>query len=348
MGLGDGGDDRQAEAGAAVADAGGAAEALEGVLEEGGREALAFVGDVDLDRVAVGARGRERRSSRRRSGARCRPGCRSPGRGAGGRRRGSISPPSPTSIRRPASSARRAKRRSTASKVSPRRSGSRRSGSSPRSVWAIVSRSSESWVRRSVSSAAEARAARSSSGRAALGERQLELGAEDRQRRAQLVAGVGDEGALALQRVAEPGQHLVQRLAQARDLVAGVGDGQALVRRRRWRSPRPGRASPRPGGAPRWRPRSRRSRRGSGRAGRPISSSCSRSVTDSSRPAVEAPTTTIRLPAAVPAPGPRAGATPPSRPGSGAAVDEDLGSGGRRAAGRASAGRRRRSPARSR
>ncbi len=66
-------------------------------------------------------------------------------------------------------------------------------------------------------------------GRAPGGERQLELGPQDRQRRPQLVAGVGDEGALVLQRLAEPFQHLVQRRPQASDLVAGRRHRQALV-----------------------------------------------------------------------------------------------------------------------
>ena len=60
--------------------------------------------------------------------------------------------------------ARRANLQPTPSRVSFRSRLARRSGSSPRSVWAIVSRSSESWVSRSVSSAAEASAARSSCG----------------------------------------------------------------------------------------------------------------------------------------------------------------------------------------
>ena len=42
--------------------------------------------------------------------------------------------------------------------------------------------------------------------RAPLAQRQLELGPQDRQRRAQLVAGVGDEHALALERGPQPGR----------------------------------------------------------------------------------------------------------------------------------------------
>ena len=69
-------------------------------------------------------------------------------------------------------------------------------------------------------------------GRAALGKRQLQLGAQDRQRRAQLVTGVGDEGALVLKRLAEPLQHLVQRVAQPRDLVVGLAGPAAAARAR--------------------------------------------------------------------------------------------------------------------
>ena len=315
---GDGGDDRQAEAAAAVAVArGGAAEALEGAVEELRREALApSVTWISTDRRPRAAP--TARSSRRRSGARCRPCCRPPGRAAAGRRAARARRRRRTSIRRPASSA--AAGEAALDRLEGRRRGrsrSSRSGSSPRSVWAIVSRSSESWVRRSVSSAAEASAARSSSGERPCGQGQLELGAEDRQRRAQLVAGVGDEGALVLQRVAEPVEHLVQRLPEPRDLVAGGGDRQALVRRggRDLRGPRAHRLdrAQRRGGDPVAGDRGEEQRR----PAPPISSSCARSVSDSSRASVEVPTTTIRLPAARRRPGPPAGATRPSRPGSG-------------------------------
>ena len=71
--------------------------------------------------------------------------------------------------------------------------------------------------------------------RAAPAQRQLELSAQDRQRRAQLVAGVGDERALAQQRGLQAAEHLVERVAEARDLVvrgrhgepaAGLAGGQ--------------------------------------------------------------------------------------------------------------------------
>ena len=62
-----------------------------------------------------------------------------------------------------------------------------------------------------------------------LGEGHLELELEDRQRRSQLVAGVGDEHPLAVHGVLEAGEHLVERLAQALQLVARAGDGQPVV-----------------------------------------------------------------------------------------------------------------------
>src|SRR5207244_12291253 len=51
-------------------------------------------------------------------------------------------------------------------------------------------------------------------------EREVELRAEERERRAQLVARLGDEVSLPLDRRLEPREHLVQRLAEAVELVA--------------------------------------------------------------------------------------------------------------------------------
>src|SRR5690349_15134579 len=50
-------------------------------------------------------------------------------------------------------------------------------------------------------------------------ESELDLGADKRERGAQLVARVGDEAALALHRALEPGEHLVQRRPEPGDLV---------------------------------------------------------------------------------------------------------------------------------
>ncbi len=54
--------------------------------------------------------------------------------------------------------------------------------------------------------------------------RQLQLGLEDRQRGAKLMARVGDEGALALERALQAGEHLVERLPEALDLVPAPRD----------------------------------------------------------------------------------------------------------------------------
>ena len=48
----------------------------------------------------------------------------------------------------------------------------------------------------------------------AVPERELELRAQERERRPQLVAGVRDEGALAEQRGLEPGEHRVERVSE--------------------------------------------------------------------------------------------------------------------------------------
>ena len=56
---------------------------------------------------------------------------------------------------------------------------------------------------------------------------ELELGPQQRQRRTQLVPRVGHEVTLALERVLEPGQHLVQRLGEPVQLVAGAAKLQA-------------------------------------------------------------------------------------------------------------------------
>ena len=94
---------------------------------------------------------------------------------------------------------------------------------------AITSRSSASWLSRSVSSAAERTRLLELVAGAVPAQRQLELGAQDRQRRAQLVAGVGDERALARERDLQAAEHRVERVAQARDLVARRRHGQPAL-----------------------------------------------------------------------------------------------------------------------
>ena len=54
-------------------------------------------------------------------------------------------------------------------------------------------------------------------------QRSLQLGLDDRHRGAQLVARVGHEAPLALERAAQAFEHLIERLAQAADLVVGRG-----------------------------------------------------------------------------------------------------------------------------
>ena len=61
------------------------------------------------------------------------------------------------------------------------------------------------------------------------GRGELELALEDGQRRAQLVAGVRHEGALARACAGQPCQHLVERASQPADLVAGLGERQARI-----------------------------------------------------------------------------------------------------------------------
>ena len=55
--------------------------------------------------------------------------------------------------------------------------------------------------------------------RARPAQRELELGPERRERRAQLVARVGDEAALSREPLLEAVEHVVQRLAETVDLV---------------------------------------------------------------------------------------------------------------------------------
>ena len=55
-----------------------------------------------------------------------------------------------------------------------------------------------------------------------LPEHDVDRRAHDRERGAQLVRGVGDEPLLALERGLEPAEHLVERLGQFAELVAGA------------------------------------------------------------------------------------------------------------------------------
>jgi len=64
-------------------------------------------------------------------------------------------------------------------------------------------------------------------------ERDLEFGAHDGERRAQLVRGVGHEAPLGFEGGIEPGQHLVERIAEFLQLVIGAGQMQPLAEARR-------------------------------------------------------------------------------------------------------------------
>ena len=63
----------------------------------------------------------------------------------------------------------------------------------------------------------------------AAAQRALQLGLDHRQRRAQLVARVRHELPLAVERAAQPAEHLVERLAEPADLVVGLRQGEGLV-----------------------------------------------------------------------------------------------------------------------
>ena len=65
-----------------------------------------------------------------------------------------------------------------------------------------------------------------------MAQRELELGAQERERRPELVARVGDEAALVLERRLEPLEHVVQRLGEPRDLVLRRWHGQPAARGR--------------------------------------------------------------------------------------------------------------------
>ena len=69
-----------------------------------------------------------------------------------------------------------------------------------------------------------------------MAQRELELGAQERERRPELVARIGHEAALVLERRLEPLEHVVQRLGEPRDLVPGRWHGEPAARASRRRS----------------------------------------------------------------------------------------------------------------
>ena len=146
---------------------------------------------------------------------------------------------------------------------------------------------------RSVSSAADCSAVLELLARVLAAQRELELGAQDRQRRAQLVRGVGDERPLARERHLQPrraSRSACARAARSRRWPAGP----AAARRSPPRSPRRrGGASARPAAARRRRARSRRREAISSASGPPTTSSACSASSARSRWASDSPTTTI-------------------------------------------------------
>ena len=213
--LGDRAHDRKAQAGPFVDGVPAAVERLEDGVQLGGVEAGAGVVDLDGDRLAVGGRGDvDDARLEACAGARSRSGCRAPA-GPSCRRaprsRPVPRPPGRRRQRRPSGRTRagsprpgpRATRASDASgsaraPPAPGRAGPRRRGrgGSPRRTRPRGRRGDRR-------------------GCAPSGERRVDLGLQDRERRPQLVARVVDEAALALERLLEPVEGEVQRHGQA-------------------------------------------------------------------------------------------------------------------------------------
>ena len=76
-------------------------------------------------------------------------------------------------------------------------------------------------------------------GRALLADGELELSAEDRERPPELVAGVGDEDPLPLERGLDPVEHLVEGRSELVDLVIGPRQRQPLAAALQGDLPRP-------------------------------------------------------------------------------------------------------------
>ena len=230
----------------------------------------------------------------RRARARCPRDCRAPARAARGRRRAAHrSPPRRIDVGGLARSPREAPGDGREQHLSAA-TVSRRSGSGPRSARAISSRSSASRDRRSVSSAADRRVVSSSSAPARTPQGELDLGAQQRQRRAQLVARVGDEAALVLEGRLERASISLSVVAQPGDLVVGSAAPAGAPGRRSPRPRRRGGASPRPAAALPRRARSRRATPGAARAAPRRATRRSRRSSDSSRGSSERATTTTR------------------------------------------------------
>ena len=232
MRLGDRADDRQPEAGAVAARA--AVQALEGLEQRGDRRLRDHRRRrwPPRRRCTAPARRSVRTSTRpARAGCgarRSRRGWRRGARAAGGRRAPARRPRS--RVARPGAR-RRPRRRSGRARARARRRGRPgRGAATPASERASVS---SAWIRRSV---AVGRVAHRLGHLAQLGvrgvgvgERDVELGADHAQRRAQLVRGVGHEAPLAGERGRQALEHPVEGVGQLLELVARALQGDALA-----------------------------------------------------------------------------------------------------------------------
>ena len=246
---------------------GAAREAIEGAGQEAGREAGALVADVHLDPVAVGT-GADAHGARRRGAGRSRRGCRAPGAGDRGRRR---RPAAARSRRRASGRASAAAGANEAATVSMTACTASRLGPDRQRVLVEAREGQQLLGERDEAVGLLGGRVHHAPQLLAIGvagRGELELALEDGQRRAQLVAGVGDEGALARACTRQPA-----RASRSGWFPAGGsrrrppgGAGGHRGRRRRW-SP-PGCASPRRGAARRRPARSRRAPRAPARAGR--------------------------------------------------------------------------------
>ena len=134
-----------------------------------------------------------------------------------------------TRIARPRSAARSANRSRAPSSRARTLERLGRTGRRPSAARARTRRSSASCARWSHSSTAATSASRTSGPSPPVRSDALELGLDHRDRRAELVAGVGDEAPLALEGPPQPVEHLVERLAEPADLVA-AGAAAAAAR----------------------------------------------------------------------------------------------------------------------
>ncbi|MEO9174183.1 MAG: hypothetical protein ABI317_01630, partial [Gaiellales bacterium] len=231
----DGRDDREAEASAAAA-AGlvGAAESFEGAVEELGWEAIALVGDVQLD------------SGGHLAGAEFdRPGA--VAQAVFDQVAECLLEPQPVSDDRPAGTDQLDRpARQTGPPLEAKRD---RGQQIVQRDWLAMDREhslldagEQEQVIRQLGEPVGLLAGRAQrlaqlGGGVRLVERELDLGLEQRERRAQLMTGVSDEAALTLEaelqpfpRRLQPREHLVQSSAETTDLVPPRGDRQPLAR----------------------------------------------------------------------------------------------------------------------